>query len=69
MPPDAKVVHIADFDLKNIEKYFTYADFERKISKRKVNEIAKARINKKYKTYNNYCNKNILLRRPKPYQK
>jgi len=48
MPPDAKVVHLADFDLKNIEKYFSYADFERKISKKKVTAIANAMIDNKF---------------------
>jgi len=48
MPPDAKVVHMGDFDLKNIEKYFAYADFERKISKNKVTSIANAMIDNKF---------------------
>lgn len=48
MPPEAKVVHLTNFDLSKIEEYFEYADFERRISKRKVHMIANAMMDNKF---------------------
>ncbi len=48
MPPEAKIIHLPDFDLKNIEQTFQYASFERRISKQKVHKIADAIIDNKF---------------------
>ena len=48
MPPEAKVIHLNNFDLSKIEEYFEYADFERRISKNKVHTIANAMMDNKF---------------------
>ena len=48
MPPEAKVLYLKDFDLTKIESYFHYANFERKISTRKVHKIADAIMSNKF---------------------
>lgn len=48
MPPESKVVTLNNFDLKKIEDTFEYADFERRISKRKVHMIANAMMDNKF---------------------
>ena len=48
MPPEAKVVHLNNFDLSKIEEYFEYANFERRISKNKVHTIANAMMANKF---------------------
>jgi hypothetical protein len=42
MPPEAKIVTLANFDLSKIEDYFQFAVFERKISTMKSHSIAHA---------------------------
>ncbi len=48
MPPEAKIVYLANFDLSKIEEYFEYANFERRISKNKVHTIANAMMDNKF---------------------
>jgi len=48
MPPESKVVLLNNFDLKKIEDTFEYANFERRISKRKVHMIANAMMDNKF---------------------
>ena len=48
MPPESKVVTLNNFDLKKIEDTFEYANFERRISKRKVHMIANAMMDNKF---------------------
>lgn len=48
MPPEAKVILLNNFDLKKIEDTFEYANFERRISKRKVHMIANAMMDNKF---------------------
>ncbi len=48
MPPESKVVILNNFDLKKIEDTFEYANFERRISKRKVHMIANAMMDNKF---------------------
>jgi len=48
MPPEAKVVILNNFDLTKIEDTFEYANFERRISKRKVHMIANAMMDNKF---------------------
>ncbi len=48
MPPEAKVVHLNNFDLTKIEEYFEYANFERRISKNKVHMISHAMMDNKF---------------------
>ncbi len=48
MPPDAKIILLKDFDLKNIEKTFQYASYERRVSKHKVHKIAHAILDNKF---------------------
>jgi len=48
MPPEAKIVSLKDFDLKRLEEYFHFADFERKISKKKSFQIANAIFENKF---------------------
>ena len=48
MPPEAKVIFLNNFDLKKIEDTFEYANFERRISKRKVHMIANAMMDNKF---------------------
>jgi len=48
MPPESKVVTLNNFDLTKIEDTFEYANFERRISKRKVHTIANAMMDNKF---------------------
>ena len=48
MPPEAKVILLNNFDLTKIEDTFEYANFERRISKRKVHMIANAMMDNKF---------------------
>jgi len=47
-PPKMKRKEITKFPLKDLEKTFAYADFERKISPRHVNMIAEAMVQGKF---------------------
>ncbi len=48
MPPAAKIIPLANFDLAKIEETFQYATFERRISTYKVHRIAQAIIENKF---------------------
>ena len=48
MPPETKIIILKDFDLSRIEKYFEYAEFERRISKARVHKIAHAILDNKF---------------------
>jgi len=48
MPPSAEIIHLTDFNLDDIEKTFTPAKFERKLSSNKINKIAQAIMDNKF---------------------
>jgi hypothetical protein len=48
MPPEAKIIHLKNFELSQIEETFQYASFERRISTHKVHRIAHAIMENKF---------------------
>lgn len=48
MPPSAEIILLTDFNLDDIEKTFTPAKFERKLSTTKINSIANAIMDNKF---------------------
>lgn len=48
MPPKAEIVYLNDFNLKLLEKTFTPAKFERRVSSTKIRRIAQAIIDSKF---------------------
>lgn len=48
MPPSAEIITLNDFNLNDIEKTFTPAKFERKLSTIKINRIAQAIMDNKF---------------------
>ena len=48
MPPSAEIIYLNDFNLSDIEKTFTPAKFERKLSSTKINRIADAIMDNKF---------------------
>jgi len=48
MPPSAEIIYLTDFNLSDIEKTFTPAKFERKLSTTKINRIADAIMDNKF---------------------
>lgn len=48
MPPEAEIVKLDNFDLKQIEDFFQYASFERPVSRNKVTTIARAIMENKF---------------------
>ena len=48
MPPEAEIINLLDFKLADIEKTFTPAKFERKVSVQKITKIANAIIDNKF---------------------
>lgn len=48
MPPKAEIIYLNDFDLTILEKTFTPAKFERRVSSTKIRRIAQAIIDSKF---------------------
>jgi len=48
MPPSAEITHLTDFNLNDLEKTFTPAKFERKLSSIKITRIANAIMDNKF---------------------
>ena len=48
MPPEARIIHLKEFDLSKIEETFQYASYERRVSKHKVHKIAHAILENKF---------------------
>lgn len=48
MPPEAEIINLSNFKLKDIEKTFSPAKFERKVSTQKITKIANAIMENKF---------------------